>query len=431
VVTVTGICLFEPGDLKTGERWRTKSFQLLLRSPADVVLVKAPPWWTLRKLLWTVGLLVVVSLLALAWVVVLRRRVQEQTGVIRQQLQVEASLKERYRDLFENANDMVFTHDLTGRLTSMNRSGERLLQRGRRRLFEMRLMDLVAQDQRPEVEHWLNQLVKGAELPSAEWDFLSASGKRVKMELSSRLIEQPQREPEVEVIARDITERRRLEHELLEVSNNEQRRIGHDLHDGVCQQLVGIACRVQILGEQLQELGSPLAAVAETIGALINEATIQARGVARGLFPVRLEESGLVAAIEELAASASERSRIQCEFACASPPSAVDNEVALHLYYIAQESLLNAVKHGQASRVTVTLAPEGERFRLAVRDDGVGFQPARRSHAGMGIRIMRHRAKVIGATLDVLSQQGRGTEVACLFFPTRKPKDSVDAAAHG
>ena len=106
-----------------------------MRSAADIFVLKRPPWWNLQKLLWAIGLLGVVVLAAFTWVVVLRRRVQKQTGIIRQKLQTEAALKERYEDLFENANDMVFTHDLNGRITSINKTGEQLLQRPRRGNF--------------------------------------------------------------------------------------------------------------------------------------------------------------------------------------------------------------------------------------------------------------------------------------------------------
>ncbi|HEU5070642.1 MAG TPA: PAS domain S-box protein [Verrucomicrobiae bacterium] len=422
-VAVTGVCLIERGSSwRAGEGWRAKSFRLLLRSPADVELLQRPPWWTLQRLLWIVGILAVVVLGAVAWVLVLRRKVQQQTGIIRQQLQMEATLKERYQDLFENANDMVFTHDLTGRLTSINKIGERLLRRPRAELVSLNLLDLVAEDQRAAARTWLEQIVRGEELPTAEWDFLNAAGQRVKLDISSRLIEQAGKPREVEGVARDITERRRLERELLEISNREQRRIGHDLHDGVCQQLAAIAFLVDILGDDLREQALPQSAEAEKIGTLINEATAQARSVARGLFPVRLEENGLVSALEELAESAGSRFKMRCQFLCNAPPSAVDNEVALHLYYIAQEALLNAVKHGGAEEVTMSLRPHADGYLLSVRDRGTGFQMAGAGTLGMGIRIMRYRAKVIGATLDIASQPGQGTEVICYFhLATHEP----------
>ncbi|MFO1476754.1 MAG: PAS domain-containing sensor histidine kinase [Verrucomicrobiota bacterium] len=427
LVAVTGICLVEPGDWQAGESWRAKSFHLLLRSPADVVMLHAPPWWTLRRLLWTVGVLGVAVMAASAWVAVLRHRVQRQTEIIRQQLKAEAALKERYEELFENANDMVFTHDLTGRLTSINRAGERLLQRPRGALLSRPLLDLVAEDQRISARQWLEQVLKGAELPAAEWDFLNAGGQRVKLEVGSRLIDRDGAPVEVEGIARDITERRRLEREILEISNREQRRIGHDLHDGVCQQLAGIAYRLSILEDRLHEKSPAESSEAEQIGNLINEANSQARSVARGLFPVRLQESGLAAALEELADGISSRFPVECEFLCKEVP-AVDNEAALHLYFIAQEAALNAVKHGRASRVTVSLAPQGDQFELAVRDNGRGFQMNSPSRTGMGIRIMRYRARVIGATLDLKSDPGTGTTLSCEFHP--KSQDGARNADH-
>jgi PAS domain S-box-containing protein len=420
-VSVTGVCLIEPGSSwMAGEAWRAKSFRLLLRSPADVVVLKAPPWWTLEKMLWMVGLLGVVVLAAFAWVVVLRRRVAKQTGIIGQKLQAEAALKERYQVLFENANDMVFTLDLGGRITSVNSTGERLLQRRREGLMNQNLLDMIAEDQRAAARQWLEQVVREAESPTGEWDFLNAAGQRVKLEISIRTIERDGKQVEVEGIARDITERRRLEREILEISNREQRRIGHDLHDGVCQQLAGIAYRLAILGDRLRARAAAESAEAEQIEILINEANSQARAVARGLFPVQLGESGLVVALEDLADGISSRYKIHCRFQCKSPPLAVDSEVALHLYFIAQEALINAVKHGKATQVTISLGPDGDRFELRVQDDGEGFQMAGVGRTGMGIRIMRYRARVIGATLELTSRPGQGTRVACVFSPVAR-----------
>jgi len=314
----------------------------------------------------------------------------------------------------------VFTHDLSGKITSINHTGERLLQRRRQSILAQSLIDLMAEEHRSAATQWLAQVVNGVEMPTVEWDFLNANGHRIKLEISSRLIEQAGHVVEFEGIARDITERRRLEREILEISNREQRRIGHDLHDGVCQQLAAITYLVDILGDQLQEKSAPEYAEAERIGNLLNEANAQARNVARGLFPVRLEEHGLVLALEELAASASSRYRITCRFVCEATPVKVDSEVELHLYYIVQEALLNAVNHGKATGVIVTLTAEGDRMKLTVQDNGAGFELSNKSRTGMGIRIMRHRAKVIGATLELQSQVGQGTQIICVFSPAAR-----------
>jgi PAS domain S-box-containing protein len=416
-VAVTGVCLIEPGnEWIAGEAWRAKSFRILMRSPNDVLILDRPPWWNLQKLLWAVSLLGVVVLGSSTWVVVLRRRVQKQTRIIRQKLQTEAALKERYEDLFENANDMVFTHDLNGRITSLNKTGEHLLQRPRHEIIDKRLVEFVVEEQRAAAEQWLLQVVKNTEIQPVEWDFISGTGQRVRLEIGARMIEQEGKKVEVEGIARDITERKRLEKEILEISNREQRRIGHDLHDGVCQLLAGVAYRVDILADQLQEKHLAEFSEAERVGSLINEAITQTRGVARGLFPVQLEENGLIWALEDLATNAGNIFRIKCDLSFAKPFPIVANDAALHLYYIVQEAILNAAKHGNATQINIALARQGDRFVLTIQDNGAGFESSGGSSTGMGIRIMRYRARVIGATLDLKSRPGQGTQVTCVFY---------------
>ena len=430
-VAVTGVCLIEKGsEWYAGETWRAKSFRLLLRSAGDIFVLQRPPWWTLERLSWAFGVLSGVVLLAFAWVAVLRRRVRQQTRIINQKLQVEAALKERYVELFEDANDMVFTTDLSGRITSINKAGERLLQRPRAEIVNRPLVDLVAEEQRADAGQWLGEVVKGAELPAAEWDFLNAAGQRVKLEISTRMVEQGGKQVEVEGIARDITERKRLEREILEASNREQRRIGHDLHDGVCQQLAAIAYRMDILANHLQEKGEAASAEAEEIERLINGTITQTRGVARGLFPVRLEENGLVSALEEMAGNASSLYGIKCRFTCDRVPPAMENGAALHLYCIAQEAVLNAAKHGKAANVLISLSRANDRFALTVQDDGAGFELPRTGGTGMGVRIMRYRARVIGATLDLKSKPGQGTQVTCTFYPASKEAAALNEDDH-
>ncbi len=129
-VAVTGVCRIEVGnEWHVGPDWRAKSLRILLRSPGDILVLQKPPWWNLEKMLWATGALGLVVLTALAWVGVLRRRVHEQTAIIRRQLATEAAMKERYENLFENAKDMVFTHDSHGRITSVNKTGEQFLGR--------------------------------------------------------------------------------------------------------------------------------------------------------------------------------------------------------------------------------------------------------------------------------------------------------------
>jgi len=442
LLRLTGVCA-----IQGGERHDPASFRLLLRQPADIELLETPPWWTPRHALTVAGGMMLAVVVTSAWVALLRRQVRTQTQLIRQKLQDEAALEERYRNLFENANDLVYTHDREGRLTSINQTGERLLQRPRAEILSRSILEFVAPDQQAAARQWLDQVLKGAAPPTGEWDFVSASGQRVKLEISTRLIEQGGRFVEVEGIARDITERKRLEREVLEISNREQRRIGHDLHDGVCQQLAGIALMTSTLADDLEEQGRHEAAEAEKISTMINGVIDQTRGVARGLFPVRLEENGLVFALEELAANASDLFKLNCRFVAEEPPAVIDNAIALHLYYIVLEAIANASKHGAAANLVISLQPQGDRYRLSVRDDGVGFEPVAASaqnrgngsglqpavsppHSGMGLRIMHYRARVIAATLSVHSRPGSGTTVSCLFLPTSREAGRPEPVGH-
>jgi PAS domain S-box-containing protein len=412
---LTGIC-----SIQGGEGHEPQAFRLLLRDPRDVKLLDSPSYWTAQRSFMLAGGMMLAVGAALGWVALLRRQVRNQTKLIRRKLEDEAALEERYRGLFENATDMLYTHDRDGRVTSVNQTCERLLQRSRKEMLGRNILDFVAEEQRASARQWLDRLLKGAPVPNMEWDVVAASGERIKLEISARLIEQEGHELEVEGIARDITERKRLEREILEISNREQRRIGHDLHDGVCQQLAGIAFLTSTLAEELAEEGVVQSPHAEKISMMINEVIDQTRGVARGLFPVRLDEKGLVAALEELASNAREVFKINCRFMVEGPPLTVENEIALHLYYIVLEALGNAAKHSEGANVDITLQPSGDRWLLTIHDDGVGFLLPARNEEGMGLRILHYRARVIGATLNLHSQPGSGTTVTCLFLPVSR-----------
>jgi PAS domain S-box-containing protein len=220
-------------------------------------------------------------------------------------------------------------------------------------------------------------------------------------------------------------ERRGLEEELLNVSNREQRRIGQDLHDGLCQQLAGIEFRNSVLVRQLQELPAAQAEAAQ-LGELIRDVNRQARSLARGLLPVQLEPNGLMSALRALTANATKLFNIVCKFDSPHPVLLENPVVATHLYRIAQEAIANAVKHGRAKTVDVKLEKVEEVLLLTIQDDGAGFSPSKQQPGGMGLRIMTYRSKMIGASLQVNSAPGQGTTIQCRLGPTPDPPVLVD-----
>ena len=214
---------------------------------------------------------------------------------------------------------------------------------------------------------------------------------------------------------RDVTERRNLEREILEVSSREQERIAQDLHDGLGQVLTGATFKMQTLQNELRRRGDDaLAADARRAQELVEQALQQARAVARGLFPVDVEADGLAVALRRLAEDASEAFGIECRFVSRGRSPVEPRERAGHLYRIAQEALANTARHGKARTVTITLVHDDpDDVTLTVRDDGVGVADgALAQGGGLGLRTMAYRARRVGGTFDIYTPPDGGTVVA-------------------
>ena len=216
-------------------------------------------------------------------------------------------------------------------------------------------------------------------------------------------------------IVRDLTERKRLERELLEISDREQRRIGQDLHDGLGQVLAGVGFMVSALHQRLDSRGAGETDDAKQISELVTQAIAHARGMSHGLHPVRAVETGLMTALEELCHHVQQVYRITCDFRCDEPVPISDAAAATHVYRIAQEAVNNAIRHGRARKVTVALKREEDEGTLVVADDGTGFTEVPGKKKGMGLHIMRYRAAGIGATLSLRPNPAGGTIVTCTF----------------
>jgi PAS domain S-box-containing protein len=231
--------------------------------------------------------------------------------------------------------------------------------------------------------------------------------------------------PLVQAAARDVTDQRRLEKEIVEISDREKDRLGRDLHDGLCQNLAGIAALSTTLGRQLAQLNVPAAAAAAEIAQLLNQAVAQARDLARGLNPVELDGIGLIGALDTLASNIQAIFRLTCAFRCNHRAFRLPAEVETHLYRIAQEAVQNAVKHGRARRIFVTLSLGSGQGTLAIRDDGVGIPP--NYGAGNGMHTMNYRARLIGASLWMQALR-RGTRLACVFGLPPGPDETTSHA---
>ena len=211
----------------------------------------------------------------------------------------------------------------------------------------------------------------------------------------------------------EVAGRERLERELLEISERERYRIGHDLHDSLGQQLTGTALAGKVLEEKLAARHLVEAADAAKVVQLVEEAINLTRKLAKGLAPVDLEADGLMSALENHAAVTSAVCKVACRFECELPVLVHNSATAGHLYRIAQESVANALKHGRAKNILIRLEAAEESTVLVVRDDGCGLPERLPKNSGMGLRIMAHRAEMVGATFQIRSLESGGTQVTC------------------
>jgi len=225
-------------------------------------------------------------------------------------------------------------------------------------------------------------------------------------------------------LRKEITGRERLERELLEVSERERRRLGYDLHDGLCQHLTGTALAVQVLREKLVRRKLPEARDAADAIALVEEGIELSHRLAKGLQPVDMQAGGLMQALQDFASATASLFKVSCRFECDSPILIADVGIADHLYRIAQEATSNAIKHGRATNVVITLDVNDEGTFLRVEDNGIGIPHPLPENRGMGLRIMAQRAKLIGGRIDVRSAPERGTTITCYLPEAVKDRES-------
>lgn len=211
----------------------------------------------------------------------------------------------------------------------------------------------------------------------------------------------------------DISEQQQLQREILEIPVSEQRRIGQELHDGLGQQLTGLGLLATSL---VNKASKPEHELATKLAAGLQEAISQVRALSRGLMPVDIDAEGFINSLENLIDNMRVHSDIDIEIEVGERVRITDNSSALHLFRIAQEALNNAIKHGDASYIEVSVGREGERGCLSVRDNGIGLDTrSQRNSRGLGLRIMKHRCSLIDAELKIDTPDTEGTEIKCYF----------------
>jgi PAS domain S-box-containing protein len=361
----------------------------------------------------------------------LDRRVREASAelietnrVLRQEVerrsQTEASLRHSEavaRGMFETAVDAIITIDAAGKIASFNPAAQRLFGYTATEVIGRNVSTLMPQPYRREHDSYLERYKTtgnrriigiGREVIAQRKDGTTfpidlAVGEQ---QVDGRLI--------FTGFIRDITERKRLESEILEIAEREQQRIGQDLHDSLGQLLTGVTFLVKSLESQLIERGLPEASQATKIGELLAQSVSQARALSRGLQPLDDPEE-LPMALEHLCESSREVFGVECRLNLESKhsPQISGLLTATHIYRIAQEAVNNAIRHGKARKIDITLRSVYKGIELIIEDNGVGFGAERGT--GIGLRTMRHRARTLGGDIEVGPGVNGGLVVRCML----------------
>lgn len=334
------------------------------------------------------------------------------------------------RAILETTVDAMITIDVRGIVESFNKAAERIFGYRAEEVIGQNVKMLMPEPYREEHDGYIrsyhetgrrNIIGIGREVTGRRKD-----GSTFPMDLAVSEVRLGDRNIFTGII-RDITDRRHLEQRLLEISDEERRRIGQDLHDGLGQMLTGIGLIGQNLARRMEADGHEMSAEVREITDLVKESDQYARALARGLVPVELEANGLSAALRRLSDNARRLFNVECRFEEVSGEALIDdNTAATHFYRIAQEAVSNAVKHGKASEIVMTLASSKDHVRLRVKDDGIGFPTNLAKERGMGVNIMHYRARIIGGVLDIRRDPAGGTILTCTMPTSRARTPQTD-----
>jgi PAS domain S-box-containing protein len=405
---LTGVC-----RIAMDPKYQPSGLSLWLHAETDFTVLRAPAWWTPRRLSMAALAFSGVGFAAVIWVTLMRRRVARQTAVIAER---ERLLEARYADLFENANDILFSCDRQGRLTSWNKAGEFALGLTRERCLGTPLSDLTDPASRPLLEERARVCLSGGIPPAYELVMRAHDGGLVFVEVQGRPDYVEGRLVGWRGIAHNITQRKqaalaqRHSEQELRQALEEREKLGQDLHDGIIQSIYAAGLGIEDARLQVRENPETATARLSRVRDQLNRVIRDVRHFILGLQPelARGEDcaSALRRLIEDLGPAEAAHFQIEVE------PQAgrlLTQHQAVQVLHVAREAISNSLRHAGPARRQVSLRLEKDCVQLKVCDDGAGFDMNSQETPGHGLRNMRARAEDLRARFSLQAAAGRGT----------------------
>jgi PAS domain S-box-containing protein len=323
-----------------------------------------------------------------------------------------ADSQSRYRTVVHDQTEVICRFDRSGKVEFVNDAGVRMTGRHVDHLVGSSWFELIDPGVRSQLEAALAALSPEAPITRQELRVAAASDRWYQWTIRA-FFDPGGALSGYQAVGRDIDQIKQLESQIREVSNREQKRIGHDLHDGLGQELTGISLMLKTLERDVERTAPGLGPRVRSVHEMVAQCISSAKALAQGLAPVHLEGDGFGGAMGQLAANMESVYGIPVNYYGARGVSMADEGLATDLYRIVQEALSNAAKHAKARKIALRLRFEGRDLLLEVEDDGVGLKPAAERPRGMGLKIMQYRANIVGASLSFEQGSRGGTLVRC------------------
>lgn len=320
--------------------------------------------------------------------------------------------------IFDTSLDAIITIDKSGRIESLNRTAETMFGYSEKELLGENIKVLMPFPYNINHDKYLKNYLKTGEkkiLDSRrEVHAMKKDGTIFPIDLGvTEIIIEGKRT--FAGVIRDLSAQRELEKQLIERGNEERRKIGRELHDGLGQMLTGIRLLTESLTRKLQANALPGAEEVKEISEMITEADQYARSISQGMVQVDVEKRGLSVAIQNLCKQTTKYAGIECTMMESNEIKIENHTMAVHIYRIIQEAISNAIKHGKAHKVIIRLSQNKYHTSISIDDDGEGFNPDEIENKGIGLQIMKYRVGIMGGIFEIARTEEKMTRIQCII----------------